>query len=406
LAARNGERARADYLALHTGTVSAALVAAARAMNGRSDLLRIAVTLRSILWGAPRPVVRAAIIGIAKAETAASDVVDSATAPEFVLPLVKVAVERVSDAALSAAMADSLAALLGSVELDADGVLDEGTRRVANDQTMRLVGSLITEVSLTASSRALASLGFLLRRDFARTAFCRRDGVSTLASTLLTDPTDAHPSIGKAVASADVPTVDTIDKETGNMSGDVQRSRAGPRISVGDGDGSVNRRSGDMCGDAVSATYQAARAVWMLSFAASAACVRDVLSATLSSRLVLVLSKLLDHVSGRRLKIARVVLATLRNLSSGSTDLHIRVRREMIGAGIPSVLHRLSNSGTVIGRDDDASEDAQFLTDTLASDLREMSTLDLYLGELRSGSLRWSSIHSDEAFGLQMLSVW
>jgi hypothetical protein len=398
LAARNGDRTHAEYLQSYTGVLCAALVAAARAMKGRSDMLRIALTLRGVLWGARRHVIRAAIIGIAQADADSSEPtdVDGESWPEFVQPLLKMAVERVSDATLSASVADSLAALLGSVELDSDGVVDERTREVANDQTMRLVGSLITEVSLTSSPRALASLGTLLRRDFARSAFCGRDGVSTLASTLLTDPSDAHPSIGKAVTGADAASMDHRIGGVGYL---------GSCGGIGGGLGEIATDAGVVSGDAsataVSATYHAALAVWMMSFAASPACVRDVLFACLSARLVLVLSKLLDHVSGRRLKIARVVLATLRNLSTGSTDLHVRIRREMIGADIPAVIQRLGNLGTVIGRDVDATEDARFLIEILANDQMEMSTLDMYLNEVRSGALRWSIIHSDDAFWVE-----
>lgn len=364
LAARGGEAARQEFVAAHAGALCGALISAAHALHGRSDMLRITVTLHGVLWRAPRAVVREAIIGIAARSEAAAAAPNS---PVFAEPILKIAVERVSDAELSSFAADSLATLFGATALDDERCIDEHCRESANAQAMALVNSLITEVALSASPHALGALGALLRRDFTRTAFCRRDGISTLASTLLTDPGTAHPSIGEAVVAAD--SDDGADAAKMNVS----------------------------C-DAVAATYHAAFAVWMLSFAASAECVAEVLRCSLSSRLVLVLARLLDHVSGRRLKIARVVLATLRNLSRGDTDLHVRIRREMIGACLPTVLQRLNGMRTTIGRDVDAAADLAYLADSLAEERSAMSTVDNYLAELRAGALRWSSIHGDEAY--------
>lgn len=329
LASRGPSPAQATFVTHHIGDLAVALISAARSLRGRKDLLRVTATLRHLIWGAPRGTLRDAIAGLAS---------NHALADQGVLfgePLLKIAVERVSDAALSSHAADALATLVGSSVLEDPSVVSPGQLVEANREAMALVTSLITEVALSSSSQALGALGALLRRDFTRLAFCRRDGVSTLASTLLTDPAGDQTSIGEAVGG-----------EEGGGAG----------------------------GEAVAATYHAVFAVWLLSFAASEEAVEEVLRQALSSRLVSVLAKLLDHVSGRRLKIARVVLATLHNLAQGETELHARVRREMIGAGLPVVLARLQALQTTIGSDPDAVADLQFLITALHADQEAMST--------------------------------
>lgn len=357
VACRGGESSRLRFVTGNAAALCGALVSAAHALHGRGDMLRITVTLRRLVWGALRPILRDAIVGIADAHRRTGG-------PVFVEPILKIAVERVSDAQLSSNAADSLATIFGSTVLDDDPNIDENCRTSANEQTMALVNSLITEVALSSSPHALRALCALLRRDYTRQAFCKRDGVSTLASTLLTNPSDLHASIGQAVM--DVSDVDAKDAVASN--------------------------------DAVAATYSAVFAVWMLSFAASDECIHEVLRCALSSKLILVLGKLLDHVSGRRLKIARVVLATLRNLSSGETELHRRIRQEMVGTGLLGILQRLEGMHLTIGRDADAVADLGALLTLLANEQTAMSTIDNYLAEIRAGALRWSSLHTDELF--------
>lgn len=355
LASRGGDIARRRYLDARMGHVAAALVATAGAMKGRMELLRTVDTLCAVLKGAETTLVADAVCGIASAEMGAG----------FVAPLLNIAVERVSDARLSGAAADALAVLLGSTALDdcIRGVLPAAVRDAANEETRRFVNSLITEIALTASPRALGALGALLRRDFARVAFCHRDGLSTLADTLLTEPGTAHTSIGKAVSG-----------------GDAENTTA----------------------DAVAATYHAVFAVWMLSFSTSSDSVQVLLSCALSTRLVLVLANLLDHASGQRIKIARLTLASLRNLATGTTDLHSRIRKDMVAAEIPVVLDRLMRHGTgpgsVLGRDSEAIDDAQFLAELLQHEQSAMSTVEMYVAELRSGALHWSAIHRNAGF--------
>lgn len=351
LVSRAGPPAQKAFVGDHIGELVVALISAARSLRGRKDLLRVTSTLRNLLWSAPRETIRGAVAGIASSTTLAKESII------FAEPLLKIAIERVSDAALSSHAADALASLLGSTALNDLSIVPAAHRAEADREAAALVTSLLTEVALSSSPHALAALGALLRRDYTRLAFCRRDGVSTLAATLATDPARPNTSIGEAVAT-----------EAGREA------------------------------EAVSATYHAVFAVWLLSFAASDDAVQEVLRQALSSRLVSVLAKLLDHACGRRLKIARVVLATLNNLARGKTDLHARIRREMIGAGLPRILQRTQGHLTTVGSDVDAVADMEALLEALRRDQETMSTVDEYIAELRTGVLRQSEIHTDEAF--------
>lgn len=373
LVARGPPEQVGRYLRQRVAHITHALVCAAGAMPGRQQMLRSVKTLQSVLDAVSpsAPLLRSAVQGLAQLHLEderlgrAQPPATAADGPPFLRPLVNIAVNRVSDKELSGSAASCLSVLLGCPSFDLgghDGMPVEVSAQ-ADEQTRRLVRLLITEIVLTASPVALKSLSALLRRDFARDAFCEKDGVSTLASTLLTHPARRHTAIGEIIASTAV---------------------------------------GVHHGQPVSASYHAVFAIWMLSFAASPAILERVLSKVLSSRLLLVLSRLLNHASGQRLKIARVTLSSFRNLASGSTELHMRVRRDLIAAEVPAVLERLkrmaSGPGALLGTDEDAMADARELIDLLESERNSMSTLDAYVAEVRAGALHWSPVHKDVAF--------
>lgn len=235
----------------------------------------------------------------------------------------------------------------------------------ANEQTRRLVGLLITEISLTASPVALAALSSLLRRDFARVAFCEKDGTSTLAWTLSTHPAKTYTAVGELAVNSGPPPAGVLTRP-------------------------------------VAASYYAVFAVWMLTFAVGNEVKELVLTSVLSSRLLVVLAQLLNHSSGQRLKIARVTLSSLRNLASGSTVLHSRIRRDLLAAEVPMVLQKLlrmgSGRGAVLGNDEDAMDDARVLDELLRKEKETMSTLDAYVAEVKACALHWSPVHNDLSF--------
>ncbi|CDF39027.1 unnamed protein product [Chondrus crispus] len=140
----------------------------------------------------------------------------------------------------------------------------------------------------------------------------------------------------------------------------------------------------------------------MLTFAQRPEVMELVLSHVLSSRLLVVLGRLLNHSSGQRLKIARVTLSSLRNMASGSTVMHTRIRRDLLAAEVPAVLRRLirmgSGRGALLGADEDAMDDARALAELLQEERASMSTLDAYIAEVQADALHWSPIHRDARF--------
>lgn len=369
LVSRIGPAARAEHLSRRIGHIVYALICAAGAINSRSQMLRSISLLHSLLTSADANLLRTAVRGLVQAYKSDSRIStysqsDHDLDPPFLRPLVSIAVNRISDVELSAMAAHSLAILLGCSSFDSsvDNAVAPDICAQADVQTRRLIALLITEVVLTSSPRALVALSQLLRRDAARLAFCEKDGLSTLASTLQTHPGKSHTAIGEVVATA------------------TEYTDANP----------------------VYASYHAVFSVWMLTFATRSDITEAILQNVISSRLVVVLARLLNHASGQRLKIARLTLASLRNMVVGSTSLHHRIRRDLLAAEVPAVIRRLmrmaSVQGSLMGNDDDAVADAQTLLDVLDEERMTMSTLDEYVAEVRAGALHASPAHEDDNF--------
>ncbi|KAI0567289.1 V-ATPase subunit H [Gracilaria domingensis] len=364
----------ARLLSDRIGHIVHALVCTAGAVNSRVQMLRAVTLLTRVLAGADFALLRQAVRGCAAALVerqrrqpappphASPHSHSNSVGPPFLRALANIAVNRVSDKQLSALAADSLAFLLGCAALDhgADKSIPPHICDQADEQTTRLIAMLITELVLTSSPPALSALAKLLRRDAARYIFCKKDGVSTLASILRTTPGHSFTAIGEQIAHA--------------------QTNADP----------------------VEASYHAVFAVWMLTFAKHSNVVHMFLKSVVSSRLVVVLAKLLNHSSGQRLKIARVTLASLRNMATGATDLHREVRRDLVCTDIPHTLQRImhmtSGAGSLIGKDDDAMADAHALHELLLKEKASMSSLQAYISELKFGALHWSPLHTDSLF--------
>lgn len=348
--------------------ITYALICASGAVPGRSQMLRSVNMLQSIMDTAvSQPLLlRKTVRGLAALHRESVDlgrVKDAET--KFLAPLVNIAVNRVSDKELAGGAAKCLGVLLGCPSLDrgVDDMVSEQICQEADEQTRRLIGVLITEVYHTSSPTALTALSSLLRRDYARLAFCERDGTSTLAWTLGTEPGKGDTGIGEGLA-----------QDTG----------LGIR--------------------AVATAYQAVFSVWMLTFAVGQEVKELVLTSVLSSRLLVVLGRLLNHVNGQRLKIARVTMSSLRNLATGDDVLRMRVRRDLLAAEVPVVLDKLLRMGfgrgSLLGNDEDAMADAFALSELLKTEMTKMSTLDAYVSEVKACALHWSPVHSDTSFWL------
>lgn len=369
-ACKAGPHNRATLLAHRIGHIVHALVCTAGAVNSRTQMLRAVTLLNQVLNEADFTTLRTAVRGYTAAflqqhppsspHTSPSHT--NSVGPPFLRPLANIAVNRVSDKQLSALAADSLAFLLGCASLDsgADECIPPQICQQADEQTKRLTAMLITEIVLTSSPLALGALAKLLRRDAARQIFCEKDGVSTLASTLLTKPGRSFTAIGEIIASS------------------------------------------ENDADPVHASYHAVLAVWMLTFGKKPHVLEMFLKSACSSRIVVVLARLLDHASGQRLKIARVTLSSLRNMATGTSELHQEVRRDLVSADVPQILQRLmhmtAGAGSLIGKDDDAMTDAHALHEILLKEKTSMSSLDAYTAEVKAGVLHRSPMHDDKLF--------
>lgn len=390
LACRAGPTVSRDLLHRRIGPILHALVCVAGAQNSRAQMLRSVNLLHSILDPASPSLLHKAVCSLAQLHiqsisspsnsssttTSSLSTLQHSQQPTFLHPLVSIAVNRVADVQLSATAADACAILLGCPALDpsAHDPVPLPVCHAAETQTRRLLAMLLTELALTDSARALSALAKLLRRDGARVIFCEKDGVSVLASALHVLPSTHH------------------------LDDDVR-----DRLTIA----AVNASNGRCPADThpVYAAYHAIFAVWMLTFATTHTVQQLVLHHLVASRLIVTLARLLRHASGQRLKIARVTLATLSNLSRGESALHRRVRRDLLAADVPSALKRLlhltSVRGSLMGTDDDAREDAQSLLDLLDRERATMSTLDAYIAEVRAGALHWSPVHKDTLFWTQ-----
>ena len=376
-ACREGPIHRQNLLSSRIGHIIHALVSAAGAINSRSRMLRTINLLQDVLRDIDHRLLQKAVRGYTSCHIARNSSTQTNSSspisisprsqaptlgPAFLRPLISIAVNRISDKEMSAAAADALATLLScpSFDIDVDDQIPDYICDEADEQTKHLISMLITEVVLTASPRALSSLSKLLRRDAAREAFCLKDGVSTLASTLQTQPGQTYTAIGEAIANFET-----------------------------DGDKPVQ------------AAYHAVFAVWMLSFSVQPSVTKLALQMVISSRLVVILTRLLNHSSGQRLKIARVTLASLRNLAGGESMLHQQIRKDLLAAGTPKILSRLTlnaGAGSLIGTDEDAVADMNALSELLDKEMKTMTSTDAYLTEVKARALHWSPVHHDTTF--------
>eukprot|EP00611_Tribonema_gayanum_P008690 TRINITY_DN18276_c0_g1_i1.p2 TRINITY_DN18276_c0_g1~~TRINITY_DN18276_c0_g1_i1.p2 ORF type:complete len:459 (-),score=202.00 TRINITY_DN18276_c0_g1_i1:315-1691(-) len=88
-------------------------------------------------------------------------------------------------------------------------------------------------------------------------------------------------------------------------------------------------------------------------------------------------------------KVVRVALATLRNLSRGAINAF---NEEMIACGLPRTLDNLRARKW---GDPDVITDLDELAASLQRNYRDLTTLEAYTQEVRSGRLRWGVVHTE-----------
>jgi len=92
-----------------------------------------------------------------------------------------------------------------------------------------------------------------------------------------------------------------------------------------------------------------------------------------------------------KIKIRRIALATLKNILGKSKANN----QQMIEAGFPRVLRYLNQQKW---GDEDIDNDLKILTETLETEVDEMTSFDIYRKEIHSGNLQWSPVHKSEKF--------
>lgn len=116
------------------------------------------------------------------------------------------------------------------------------------------------------------------------------------------------------------------------------------------------------------------------------------LNAYLSSGAIPLIIEYLAAAPSR--KVTRVILATLRNLSSSEND---KVISEMLTAGLMRMIENITSSNAIKQMSDtDVEADFRVLSDTLHKNYRELTSFDRYASEVKSGALRWGVVHSEK----------
>ena len=138
--------------------------------------------------------------------------------------------------------------------------------------------------------------------------------------------------------------------------------------------------------------YELTFCLWALSFGGG-----DVAADFLQCGSVAVLC---DQVSAApREKVVRVSLATLRNLADAAADGESGdgaaggAAAAMIKCGLVKTLKLLKDKKWA---DPDVADDVDALHKRLLANYRELTTLERYAAEVRSGDLAWGLVHTDK----------
>jgi len=129
--------------------------------------------------------------------------------------------------------------------------------------------------------------------------------------------------------------------------------------------------------------YEVVYVLWLLSFN------KHVAEKMNDTKVIPSLIELLRTVS--KDKVIRLSLATLRNLLDISTN-----NEEMITYGIVKPLESLLQKNW--SHDEDVLDDLQTIKEALQKNIAQLTSFDVYKGEVMSGNLSWSAVHRSEKF--------
>jgi len=127
--------------------------------------------------------------------------------------------------------------------------------------------------------------------------------------------------------------------------------------------------------------YEVCVCIWLCLY-------NKTLAATPSPALVATLSNIARQISKE--KVRRMCIASLRNLSISRDNRHA-----MIACRVDRMVSSLLSQKLT---DQEFAEDLAALDTTLAAEVNEMSSWDMYRTEVMSGQLDWSPVHHSERF--------
>ncbi|RUS76514.1 hypothetical protein EGW08_015739 [Elysia chlorotica] len=96
-------------------------------------------------------------------------------------------------------------------------------------------------------------------------------------------------------------------------------------------------------------------------------------------------------------KVTRIVLATFRNLVDNVKEETVRQDHALAMVQCKVLKHLELLEGRHI-QDEDVIEDLKFMIEKLNESIRDLSSLDEYITEVKSGRLEWSPVHKSDRF--------
>ncbi|XP_064454822.1 V-type proton ATPase subunit H-like [Ornithodoros turicata] len=135
--------------------------------------------------------------------------------------------------------------------------------------------------------------------------------------------------------------------------------------------------------------YQLGFCLWLMAF------IPELAEKMNKANVIPVLADILNG-SGRE-KVARVMLATFRNLIEKPVEEEVR-RENCIAMVQCKVLKTLEILSAKKYEDPDILEDIEYLEEKMDAIVQDMSSFDEYATELKSGRLEWSPVHTSVKF--------
>merc|ERR1719239_251725 len=96
-------------------------------------------------------------------------------------------------------------------------------------------------------------------------------------------------------------------------------------------------------------------------------------------------------------KVTRIVLATFRNMLEKVTEDFVR-QEHAVSMVQCKVLKHLELQEGRSHQDEDVVADLKYVTETLHESIKNLSSLDEYVSEVKSGRLEWSPVHRSDRF--------